>query len=229
MNYIWNGFRESLRLIASLDAELCEILLLSLKVSGSAAILAGLLFIPLGLWAGLRRFPGKALFARLVYTLMSVPSVTVGLLVALVFSRNGPFGFLDLMYTPRIMIYAQFLLVSPLATGLAFDVGKNRAAQLDRLALTLGAGGWRRVFFLVRQLRNELLVVAIAVFSRAISEVGTVMVVGGNIKGHTRVMTTSISMLNSMGEYAKAIALGIVLISISFLINAVVYSYAKKE
>lgn len=228
MKYIADGFKESIDLLLSLNPELYQIVALSLIVSATATILGVVLFTPLGIITGICDFPGKGLVSRCVYTLMSTPTVVIGLLAALIFTRNGPLGFLDLMYTPKIMIIAQFLLVGPLVMGLAMDVGKNSCVSANRLAITLGATGIKKLLFLIRQVKGELIVVCITAFSRAISEVGAVMVVGGNIKGYTRVMTTSISMLNSMGEYGRAIALGIVLFAISFIINAITYSWSKK-
>ena len=229
MDYIIEGFSEALKLLISFDIEVFKVISLSLIVSTTATILASLVFIPLGVYLGIKKFKGKRLFSRIVYTLMSIPSVIVGLVVALLLSRRGPFGFLDLLYTPKAMIIAQTLLVIPLILGLTYNLAKNRGVKIEKVAFTLGGNKLDSVFLIIRELKIDILVNIAASFSRAISEVGAVMIVGGNIKGHTRVITTSISMMNSMGDYPMAIALGIILLIISFGIHSVIYSYSQED
>ncbi len=223
MAYILRGIQEAFRLIFAPDAELYNVLFLSLRVSGSATLIAIVLFAPLGILLGLSDFRGKGLFSRLLYTCMSTPSVVVGLMLALIFTRNGPFGFLDLMYTPKIMIIAQTVLIAPLILGLTYNLANTTGRAVANLATVLGASGLDKILFVMKESVADIIVIGITAFSRAISEVGAVMVVGGNIKGQTRVLTTSISMLNSMGEYDRAIAMGICLLIISFIITAVTY------
>ena len=229
MDYILQGFRQALNLLITLDKEVIKIVLLSIVVSTSATIFASLISIPLGIYFGIKKFKGKRLFSRITYTMMSLPSVVVGLVVAIALSRKGPLGYLDLLYTKKAMIIAQTLLVIPLNFGLTYGLAKSRGELIERVALTLGANKWDIIILIIRELKVDILVNIATAFSRAISEVGAVMIVGGNIKGHTRVITTTISMMNSMGDYPMAIALGIVLLLISFVIHSVIYSYSQED
>lgn len=229
MDYILEGFKEAGRLLIGFDREVYNIVFLSLFVSTTSTIIASLIFIPLGIYLGIKNFKGKKLFSRLLYTSMSTPSVIVGLVVAIILSRRGPFGFLDLIYTPKAMIIAQTLLVTPLILGLSYSLSKNRGKTIEKVGTTLGARRFDVIILIIRELKIDLLVNIVTAFSRAISEVGAVMIVGGNIKGHTRVITTTISMMNSMGDYPMAIALGIVLLIISFGINSLIYSYSGED
>lgn len=227
MQHILHGFSEAFKLLTGFDPEIAGIIALSFRVSLTATVLGALFCIPAGIALGIAEFPGKRGLGRLLFTLMSTPSVIVGLMVVLLISRNGPLGFTNLLYTPEAMIIAQTLLVAPLLMGLSFSMAKQRGKRIADVGKTLGAGRLRRILLVMRELRAENIAHTMTAFSRAISEVGAVMIVGGNIKYHTRVMTTSISMLNSMGEYPKAIALGIVLLLISLVINLIVYRFQE--
>ncbi|WP_202707855.1 ABC transporter permease [Sporosalibacterium faouarense] len=229
MDYILQGLKEGILLLFKLDKELYRIIFLSVAVSSTATALSSFLAIPIGVYLGIKRFRLKGLFSRILYTFMSIPSVVVGLLVAISLSRRGPLGSLQLLYTPTAMIIAQTILVFPLALGLVYNLSKNRGKEIEKIGLTLGARRFDVIILIVRELKIYLFINVITVFSRAISEVGAVMIVGGNIKGHTRVITTSIAMFNSMGSYSRAIALGLVLLLISFLINSIIYSYNKED
>lgn len=229
MNYILDGFKEAFNLIITLDPEIFEIVLMSLFVSTVATILASLFFIPIGVYLGIKKFRGKKTVSRIIYTFMSIPTVIVGLVVAITLSRRGPLGHLDLMYTPKAMIIAQTLLLIPLILGLTYNLAKNRGTPIDNVAFTLGGNKIDSVKLIISELRVDIIVNIATAFSRAISEVGAVMIVGGNIKGHTRVITTTISMMNSMGDYPMAIALGIILLIISFFINGFIYSYGQED
>ncbi len=229
MDYILSGFKEAGNLLISLDKEVYKIILLSLFVSSISTIISSIGAILLGVYLGIKEFKGKGLFSRITYTLMSIPSVIVGLLVAIILSRRGPLGFLDLLYTPTAMIIAQTILVTPLIFGLTYNLSKNRGKIIEKTGKTLGAKKLDIVILIIRELKIDILVNVATAFSRAISEVGAVMIVGGNIKGHTRVITTTISMMNSMGDYPMAIALGIVLLIISFGVNSLIYSYQGED
>lgn len=228
MQHLLQGFREAISLLTSFDPEIASIIALSFRVSLTATVVGALLCIPLGTALGTLRYPGKRVLGRVLFTLMSTPSVIVGLVVVLLISRNGPLGFTKLLYTAEAMIIAQTLLVAPLLLGLSFSMARQQGKKISDVGKTLGAGPVRRIFLVIRELRGECMAHTMTAFSRAISEVGAVMIVGGNIKYHTRVMTTSISMLNSMGEYPRAIALGIVLLGISLVINSVVYTFQEE-
>ncbi len=229
MDYILKGFSEALNLLISFDIEVIKIVFLSLVVSISATILASLVFIPIGVYLGIKKFRGKKMVSRLIYTSMSIPSVIVGLVIAILLSRRGPLGYLDLMYTPKAMIIAQTLLVTPLILGLTYNLAKNRGIEIQKLAITLGGSTIDSIWLIIRELKVDILVNIATSFSRAVSEVGAVMIVGGNIKGYTRVITTTISMMNSMGDYPMAIALGLILLIISFGIHSFIYSYSQED
>lgn len=223
MDYILEGLKEGINLLLTFNKEVYGIIFLSLFVSITATIISSFIFIPLGVYLGIKDFVGKKIFSRILYTLMSIPSVVVGLIVAIIISRRGPLGSLQLLYTPWAMIIAQTLLIMPLGLGLTYNLSKNRGKNIEKIGLTLGAGKRDIIILIISELKRDLFINVVTVFSRAISEVGAVMIVGGNIKGHTRVITTSIAMFNSMGNYPMAIALGLVLLFISFIINSLIY------
>lgn len=229
MSYIIQGIKEGILLLIGLDKELYKIIFLSFFVSSTATIISSIIAIPIGIHLGIKKFKGKNFFSRILYSSMSIPSVVVGLVVAIILSRRGPLGVLQLLYTPAAMIIAQTILVFPISLGLSYNLAKNRGKELERVGLTLGASRFDLIILVIRELKLDLFINVVTVFSRAVSEIGAVMLVGGNIKGHTRVITTSIAMYNSMGNYSRAIALGIVLLLISFLINSVVYSYNQED
>lgn len=229
IDYIVEGFKEAIRLLVGFDKEIYDIIFLSLFVSSSATIIASILFIPVGIYLGIKEFKRKRVLSRILYTFMSIPSVVVGLLVAIMLSRRGPLGRFDLMYTPKAMIIAQTLLVTPLILGLTYSLGKNRGKEIEKIGKTLGAGQKDIIILIIKELRIDLMVNVVTAFSRAISEVGAVMLVGGNIRYRTRVITTTISMMKSMGDYPMAIALGIVLLLISFIVNSLIYKYTGDD
>lgn len=225
MNSISQGFADALKLITTYDAELYGIVGRSFVVSLSATVFAALIAVPFGAWLGHSEFRAKAFIGRILYTLMSLPTVILGLVVFLLLSRSGPLRDLNLMYTIRAMIIAQFLLVTPLLMTLVMNLSQLRGQIIAETAQTLGAGKLQQTLMIIRELRGPIVAQIMTGFARAISEVGAVMIVGGNIRHHTRVMTTAISMLNSMGEYARAIALGIILLLISLVLNSLVYQF----
>jgi len=227
MDYIIEGIEKGLALLVSFDRELYGIIGLSVFVSSFATLMSALISLPLGVYLGLKDFPGKRIFSRILYTFMSIPSVLVGLLIAIVLSRRGPLGFLALMYTPTAMVIAQFFLVIPLMLGLVYTIAKDRGKDIERTGRLLGARRFQIVILVARELKLEFFMAGLTAFSRAISEVGAVMIVGGNIKDHTRVITTSIVMFNSMGEYGMSIALGLILLLISLVMNSILYTYRE--
>ncbi|WP_236913393.1 ABC transporter permease [Clostridium sp. Cult1] len=229
IDYIAEGFKEAIRLLIGFDKEVYGIITLSLFVSTAATVIASLICIPLGIHLGIKDFQGKKAFSRILYTFMSIPSVIVGLVVAILLSRRGPFGKFDLLYTPKAMVIAQVLLVTPLILGLTYSISKNRGKEIEKIGITLGASKRDIIILIMKELKVDLIVNIVTAFSRAISEVGAVMIVGGNIKNRTRVITTTISMMNSMGDYPMAIALGLVLLIISFVINTLIYSYSGED
>lgn len=211
---------KALQLIAGLDRDLLEIIILSLQVSLTAVALAALIGLPLGALLATRRFRGRAAVIVAVNTLMGLPPVVVGLMVYLWLSAAGPLGPLELLYTPTAMIIAQTILVAPILIALSRQIVSDLDRQIGEQLTILGAGPWQRVLTLLAEGRPALLTATLAGFGRAIAEVGAVLIVGGNINHVTRTMTTAIALETSKGELALAMALGIVLILLAGLINA---------
>lgn len=229
MNIIIEGIKEAVRLIFSLDAEVFEVVLLSLRVSLTSLLAAGTGGILLGILISKYRFPLKHFVMRIIYTLMGIPPVLCGLLVYILFMRRGPFGSLRLNYTVTIMIIAQILMILPIIIGLTYNAAAEKQEQIYRLSKTLGASPAQTMGLFLYELRGGIVVALVSGFSRAISEVGAVMIVGGNIDGKTRVMTTYISQLKGMGEYERALAVGIILLLISFMVNTVLYHFQREK
>lgn len=229
MEELTQGTLQAFQLLIAFDPELYEIVGLSLFVSLIAVAISTFIGVPFGVMIGLYQFVGKKVLIRLTYTMMSLPPVIAGLFVFLVIMRKGPLGFLRLSFTPTAMIVAQVLLVTPIITGLTYNIVKEKAPKVKALAITLGARRAHAMKLLMFELRVGILAAVVSGFGRAISEVGAVMLVGGNIVGKTRVMTTYIAQLQRMGNFDRAIAVGIVLLLISFLINAVLYNIQEEN
>jgi len=225
MNYIINGFVEAFRLLLSFDPEITQIVLLSLFVSFSSTLYATIIGVPFGILLGITNFRGKQIVSRFLYTFMSFPPVVIGLFTALFLARSGPFGQFKLMYTPTAMIIAQTILVTPVIMGIVFNNATNSGYEVVLTGKTLGAGKRDTLILLITELKGTIMIALVTGFGRAISEVGAVMIVGGNIRGFTRVMTTFIAMNNNMGQYSTAIAMGIILMTISFITNSILYKY----
>ena len=222
MNTFQDSVLTAFSLITSLDPVLAGIVLRSLAVSACACVLACSLGLVLGAWLGVARFAGRGVVLALLNTALALPSVVVGLVVYLLLSRSGPLGFLGWLFSFKAMVLAQAVLVLPVVTALVRqsidDAERLHGEQLQ----SLGAGtGWRGLILLWDE-RYALLTVVIAAFGRAISEVGAVMVVGGNIEGFTRVMTTAIALETSKGDLPLALALGVLLLLVVLLLNALI-------
>ena len=217
------AFGLAFSLIVGLDADLVEIIGLSLRVSLSAVLISALIGLPLGALLAVARFPGRQSVNVLVNALMGLPPVVLGLLVYMAISRAGPFGWLGLLYTPAAMIVAQTLLVTPIVAALTRQVIEDLHAEYAEQFRSLGIGLWRSVSALIRDARYSLLTVLLAGFGRAIAEVGAVIIVGGNIDHLTRVMTTAIALETSKGDLALALALGMILLLLALAVNAAVY------
>ena len=212
----------ALHLITSLDASLWAIVGRSLAVSGMACLLACGLGLVLGAWLGVARFAARDALLALLNTLLAVPSVVVGLVVYLLLSRSGPLGFMGWLFSFKAMVFAQFLLVLPVVTALTRQVVDDAERAHGEQLQSLGARSLLRSLLLAWDGRYALLTVLIAAFGRAISEVGAVMVVGGNIDGFTRVMTTAIALETSKGDLPLALRLGLVLLLVVLLLNAAI-------
>jgi tungstate transport system permease protein len=209
-------------LISSLDPLLWSVVARSLAVSASACALAYSLGVALGAWLAVSRFTGRGAVLLVLNTLLALPSVVVGLVVYLLLSRTGPLGFLGWLFSFKAMVLAQCVLVLPVVTALTRRLVEDVELQHGEQWASLGAGPWLRGLLLAWDERMALLTIAVAAFGRAISEVGAVMIVGGNIDGFTRVMTTAIALETSKGDLPLALALGIMLLLVVGLLNAVV-------
>lgn len=221
MQFIWESIRQAAALLFPPNAEITGIILLSIAVSGSATILAGITAIPLGIFLSLKRFRGKRLVISLLQTSMSVPAVLIGLFVYMMINRRGLLGFLALLFTPGAMILAQALLAFPLIASLTLSALKGIAGEGRDLAYSLGASPWKMAWTVVRQGRFAFLTALITGFSRVVGETGMTLMIGGNIKGMTRVMTTAISLETMKGNFEIGLALGLVLLIIALMINLV--------
>jgi len=218
---IWDGFTKAIELLISLDPEVMEVVGRSLGISGTACLLASLICLPLGSLIHFHHFRGKRALTNIIQTLFSVPTVLVGLLILVLFSRAGPLGEFGILFTPPAMVIGQMILIIPLLLGLTISALSGVSREIVDTATSLGASGFQAVLLVLKEARYAVLAAVIMGFGRAISEVGCALMVGGNIRGATRVITTSIALETSKGELALAIALGIILLFLALIINIV--------
>ncbi len=221
MSPILDGLARAFWLLISLDPEIYSIMLLTLRVSGIAVGIGALVGIPMGAAIALSDFSGKRFLVSIVNTLMGLPPVVVGLLVYLLLSTSGPLGPLQLLYTPTAMIVAQTIMTLPIVSGITISSITAVDRAIHDKALSLGATKSQLITAILKEARLGLLTALIVAFGAAISEVGAVMIVGGNIRWSTRVLTTAIVLETEMGAFGIAIAIGIILLLLSFVINAV--------
>ena len=219
MHSIIEGFAAAFRLIIGLNPELLRIILLSLQVSGSALVAATLLGLPVGACLALRRVPWRGLIISLLNTGMGLPPVAVGLFLYLLLSRSGPLGFIGLLYTPTAMVVAQGILAFPIVASLSQAAIAGVDPIIRQAAVTLGATPLQESLAVVREARYAIVAGILAGLGRVMAEVGAIIIVGGNIAGYTRVMTTTIALETDKGNFELAIALGIILLAISFSIT----------
>jgi tungstate transport system permease protein len=222
MNDFASAIAEAFRLIATLDGNLAEIVLLSLKVSLSATFFAALLGLPIGALVAIANFPGRGLAILLINALMGLPPVVVGLVVYVMLSNAGPMGGFGLLYSPTAMIIAQTVLIAPIVAALSRQTIEDLRHEYDEQLRALGVGPLRAVATLLWDGRFSLATALLAGFGRASAEVGAVIIVGGNINHVTRVMTTAIALETSKGDLALALGLGVILLTIAVVINALV-------
>ncbi len=223
MNQLADGIIEAFKLIIALDPYLMGVVFLSLRVSGIAVLLSTLIAVPLGTFLGMKPEEKTGFISRVLYTLMGMPPVVAGLLLFMLISRRGPLGPLGILYTPTAMVTVQILLALPIIVGLTMIAIRAQGREVEETALTLGASPLLTAWTVIRESRVAILGAVVSGFGRIIAEVGAVMIVGGNIQGHTRVMTTAIVLETSRGNFELAIGLGIVLLTISFVINSLLY------
>jgi tungstate transport system permease protein len=229
MELILEGIREAIRLLLSGDSEVLAVTWLSLKVSGLATLISLTVGVGAGTALALAEFPGKRLVVSLVNTGMGLPPVVVGLFVTISLWRNGPFGHLELLYTPAAMVIAQGIIATPIVTGISLAAIQSLPANLRLQILALGASRSQMTWLLVREARLPLLAAVMAGFGGVISEVGASIMVGGNIKGQTRVLTTATVMETGKGNFDTAIALSVILLFLIFLINLLLTLIQQKR
>ncbi len=219
MDLIWEGTHKAFALLFGFDPEVWAITWLSIKISGSATVISLLLGIPLGIALALTRFPGRSLAVALVNTGMGLPPVVVGLFVSIFLWRSGPLGFLDLIYSPTAMVIAQIIIAFPIVAGLTMATFQSLDPNLALQLLGIGASKRQLLWLLSKEARLPLLAAVMAGFGGVISEVGASMMVGGNIRGQTRVLTTATVLETGKGNFDVAIALSLILLALTFLIN----------
>ena len=221
MTEIWNGLTRAIELIVSLDPEVMEIAARSLMISLTSTLLASLVCIPLGSLIQYHQFRGKRILISVLQTFFSIPTVAIGLFVFVLFSRAGPLGGLGLLFTPTVMVLGQMILITPILLGLTISATSGVDKAILDTARSLGASGFQTALVVLREARFAVVAAVIMGFGRAISEVGIALIVGGNIRGFTRVITTAISLETSKGDLELAIALGIILLLIALVVNVV--------
>ncbi|MEW6108143.1 MAG: ABC transporter permease [Nitrospirota bacterium] len=228
MNTITEGFRRSFVLILSFDPELLNIIFLSLRVSVTALVIATIIGLPMGAFVGLKRLPGRGFIISLLNSFMGLPPVVAGLFLYLILSRNGPLGFMGLLYSPTAMIIAQTVLALPIVASLSHSAIVNIDPVIRQASATLGATPIQVSLAVMREARYGIMSGIIAGFGRVMAEVGAILIVGGNIAGYTRVMTTTIALETDKGDFELALALGIILLAISLAVNLALHLVQKK-
>ncbi|MEW6663001.1 MAG: ABC transporter permease [Bacillota bacterium] len=221
--------KNALILIGSFDPELMQIIGLSLKVSGLAVLIAGLFSVPLGTLLGLCPPRRVRWLTKIIYTLMGLPPVVAGLVIYLLLSSSGPFGVLELLWTPSAMVIAQTVLAIPIITGLTMMGIRQKGKEVLETAVTLGANQWQTAWTILVEARYAITGAFVTGFGRVVAEVGAVMMVGGNIEGYTRVMTTAIVLETRQGNFELAISLGIVLLFIAFVFNSLLHFLQEEK
>ncbi len=219
MGFFADSFISALNLVSSLDSELLEIVAVSLKVSTSSTLLAAILGIPFGFLVSFESFRGKRLLITCLNTMLALPTVAIGLFVYAFISRRAIFGVFDLLYTQKAIIIGQTILIFPVIATFTIAAISQVDQGYRKTAMTLGANNWQTAMVIFREARFGIIAAVIAAFGRVISEIGISMMLGGNAKGFTRTITTAMALEYDKGEFVLAIALGIILISLSFGIN----------
>lgn len=222
MDEIARGFIRAVELIVELNPEVIEVTLRSILISLASVTIASVINVPLGSLMHFHRFPGRGVLINLIQTLYSMPTVTVGLFVFLLISKAGPLGSYGLLYTPYGMIIGQTVLITPVILGLTISALSGVSEDIRDTAISLGADRLQTMWTVIAEARGPVLAAVLLGFGRALSEVGVAMMIGGNIRGYTRVLTTAIALETSMGNLEISIALGLILISIALVVNTVV-------
>ena len=229
MDLILEGIKRAFWLLVTFDPEVMSITFLSLKISGLATLISLFVGISTGAIIALSQFPGKKIIVSLVNTGMGLPPVVVGLFVSIFLWRSGPLGFLELLYTPAAIVIAQFVIATPIVMGITVAALQQLPKKLRLQILALGATRVQMVWMLIKEAKLPLLAAVMAGFGGVISEIGASIMVGGNIKGYTRVLTTATVMETSKGNFDIAIALGIILLLLAYLINLILTYVQQRE
>lgn len=219
MQYLWYALVNACKLIVTLDPEVVGVALTSLRVSIIAVLLASLVGVPCGFLIGSSRFQGRGVLITLFNTLMSLPTVVVGLFLYALISRRGPFGVLGLLFTPTAMIIGQFILATPIMIALTTSATQGVDPRIRSTAMVLGANPYQAAFALFLEARFAIIAAVVTGFGRVIGEVGAAMMLGGNIRGYTRTLATAIALETSKGEFGFALALGIILMTLALGVN----------
>ncbi len=219
MAEIWQGLTKAIELIISFDPEVMEIAGRSLLIAVTSVLLASIICLPLASLIHFNSFPGKRALVNLIQTFYSVPTVAIGLFVFVLFSRAGPLGGLNLLFTPMVMVIGQMFLITPILLGLTFSALSGVDKEIIDTARSLGASGFQITVLILKEARFAVMAAVSMGFGRAISEVGIAIMVGGNIRGFTRIITTAIALETSKGDIEFSLALGIILIFIALVIN----------
>ena len=229
MEIIWEGIKQALGHILTADSEVLGITLRSLWISGAATLLSLAVGIPIGIALALARFPGRSFAVSLINTGMGLPPVVVGLFVSVFLWRSGPLGFLELLYTPTAMVIAQLIIAFPIVAGLTMAAFQTLNPNLSLQLLGIGASRLQLLWLLSKEARLPLLAAVMAGFGGVISEVGASMMVGGNIRGQTRVLTTATVLETGKGNFEIAIALGLILLILTFAVNLLLTHIQQRE
>jgi tungstate transport system permease protein len=229
MDLILEGIKKAFWLLITFDPEVMGITFLSIKVSGSATLISLIIGISVGAGVALTRFPGRRIVVSLINTGMALPPVVVGLFVTISLWRNGPLGFMGILYTPLAMIIAQAVIATPIVTGITLAAVQQLPGKLRLQILALGATRLQMLWILIKEAKLSLLAAVMAGFGGVISEVGASIMVGGNIKGYSRVLTTATVMETGRGNFDVAIALSIILLLLAYLINLVLTQLQQRE
>ncbi len=228
MSELGKAFLRAVELIVNLDPEVTGITWRSLYISATSTILASLICVPLGGMIHFRSFSGKRGLISIIQTFYSLPTVCIGLLVFVLFSRVGPLGRLGILFTPTVMVIGQMILITPILLGLTISALSGVDRTVKDSTLSLGATELQAIWAIIKEARFAVWAAVVMGFGRAVSEVGCAMMVGGNIRGFTRVLTTAISLETQKGELELALALGIILISLALLINVIVNTIQQR-
>lgn len=227
MNYFAQSFTDAIQLILKLDYELYFVVWTSLKISLLAVFIASVLCVPLGLLIASSKFPGKAILQSILNTLMALPTVVVGLLMFGLLSRQGPLGAWGLLYTQMAIVMGQCILIIPIVLNMVISAANTADPRIRSTSIALGADRFQQNLIFINEVRFAMLAAIVAAFGRAIGEVGVAMMLGGNIQGYTRTMTTAIALETSKGEFEFALALGVLLLLVAFIVNVFLEKFQK--